>query len=178
MAAVQVQHIGLEAGHFQPDAVILALLGKLFLVCLVDDLIRAVTGFLQQLVGITDNIITAQICAMQDLFRLLVCFPDDILTHPLGIDQRALEHIAVSLVALHFLVQTLILGSQLSDLAAQLLSLIFILLQLFLYFIQETVHLFGPVAADVLFKLCSTHILRGQHSGFLPFYSILKKLDD
>ena len=74
--------------------------------------------------------------------------------------------------------QTLILGGQLSDLAAQLLSLIFILLQLLLYFIQETVHLFGPVAADVLFKLCSTHILRGQHSGFLPFHSILKKLDD
>ena len=60
-----------------------------------------------------------------------------------GYEQTALEHLlhlslihifAVSLVALHFLVQTLILGSQLSDLAAQLLSLIFILLQLCLLY--------------------------------------------
>ena len=100
MAAVQVEHVGLETGDFQTDAVILALLCQLFIVCFVDDLIRAVTGLLEQLIGIADNIIPAQICTVQDLFRLLVCFADDVLAHALCIDERTLEHVAVRLVVL------------------------------------------------------------------------------
>ena len=181
MAAVKVEHIRLEAGHFQAHPVVLALLGQLFLVCLVDDLVRAVTGFLQQLVGITDDIITAEICTVQDLLRFLVCLTDDILTHPLGIDQRALEHIAVGLIIFHFLAELLVLGGQVGDLLAQRLGLVFALSQLFLHFIQKTVHLLGTVAAEVFLKLHRAHVLRGQHSGFLPYLhssSILEIFND
>ena len=34
--------------------------------------------------------------------------------------------------------------------------------------IQETVHLFGAIAAEIFFKLNVAHVLRGQHSSFLP----------
>ena len=178
MAAVEVQHIGLEAGHFQTNAVILALLRKFFLVCFVDDLIRAVTGLLQQLVGITDNIITAQICAMQDLLRLLVCLADDILAHPLRVDERALEHIAVRLIVLHLFVETLVLRRQIRDLLAKFLRQRIVLLELLFDSVQEAVHIFGAIAAEVFFKLNAAHVLRGQHSSFLLLSFILKKLDD
>ena len=59
MAAVQVEHIRLEAGHFQTHAVILALLCKALLVCFVLDLVCTVVCLLQQFVGIADDIITA-----------------------------------------------------------------------------------------------------------------------
>ena len=72
MAAVQVEHIRLEAGHFQAHPVVLALLGQLFLVCLVDDLVRAVTGFLQQLVGITEDIITACKIELNNWYKLRI----------------------------------------------------------------------------------------------------------
>ena len=66
MGAVEVQHVGLEAGDLETNAVILTLFGQLFVVGLADDLVGAVAGLLQQLVGIPDDVVAAQICTVQD----------------------------------------------------------------------------------------------------------------
>lgn len=78
MGAVKVQHVGLEAGDLETNAVILALFGQLFVVGLADDLVGAVAGLLQQLVGIPDDVVAAQICTVQDVFGLLVGLADDV----------------------------------------------------------------------------------------------------
>ena len=178
MAAVQVEHIRLEAGHFQTHAVILAFLCKALLVCFVLNLVCTVVCLLQQFVGIADDIITAQICTMDDLFCFLVCFADDIFAHALCIDQRALEHFTICLKALQFIVQLLVFSSQVRNLLAKLFRLRIVFPQLFFHLIQKTVYVLCAVAAEVFLKLHRTDILRSQHSHFLPLLLILKKFDD
>ena len=105
---------------------------------------------------------------MNDLLSLLVRFTDHVFAHALGVDQCALEHIAVSLKALQLTLELLILCGQISDLFAQLLCLRIVLLQLLLDLVQKTIHVLCTVAAEVFFKLYRADILRGQHSHFLP----------
>ena len=64
--------------------------------------------------------------------------------------------------------ETLVFRCQVCDLLAQLLGQGIVLPELLLDLIQETVHLFGAIAAEVFFKLNVAHVLRGQHSSFLP----------
>ena len=168
MAAVQIEHIRLEAGDLQTDAVVLPLLSQTLLVGLVLDLVCAVACLLQQLVGIADDIVAPQVCAVDDLLSLLVCFTDHVFAHALGVDQCALEHIAVSFKALQLALELLVLCGQISDLLAQLLCLRIVLLQLLLDLVQKTIHVLCTVAAEVFFKLYRADILRGQHSHFLP----------
>ena len=73
MGAVEVQHVGLEAGHFQPHTVIFALFGQTLVVGLALDLVGAVACLLQQLVGVTDDVVAAQVGTVDDLLGLLVC---------------------------------------------------------------------------------------------------------
>ena len=56
MTAVQIEHIRLEAGDLQTDAVILPLFSQTLFVGLVLDLVCAVACLLQQLVGIADDV--------------------------------------------------------------------------------------------------------------------------
>ena len=70
---------------------------------------------------------------MDDLFRLLVCFTDDVLTHALCVDQCTLEHFTVCLKALQLLVQLLVFSSQIRNLLAKLFRLCIVLLQLFFH---------------------------------------------
>ena len=105
---------------------------------------------------------------MDDLLGLLVCFADHVFAHALGVDQRALEHITVSLKALQLALELLVLCGQISDLLAQLLCLRIVLLQLLLDLVQKTIHVLCTVAAEVFFKLYRADILRSQHSHFLP----------
>ena len=48
MAAVEVQHVGLEAGDLQADALVFPLLQQTLVAGLADDLVGAVGGLLQQ----------------------------------------------------------------------------------------------------------------------------------
>ena len=182
MGAVKVQHVGLETGDLETNAVILALFGQLFVVGLADDLVGAVAGLLQQLVGIPDDVVAAQICTVQDVFGLLVGLADDVFAHALRIDEGALEHIAVCLIALHIAAQGLVLGSQVGYLLAQGLHLFRILPELLFYLIQKVVNILGTVAAEVLFELDRAHVLRCQHNDLLHFiqlsFSILEELND
>ena len=168
MAAVQIEHIGLEAGDLQTDAVVLPFLRHTLLISFVLDLVCAVACLLQQLVGVADDIVAPQICAVDDLLSLLVCFADHVFAHALSIDQRTLEHIAVSLKALQLALELLVLCGQICDLFAQLLCLRIVLLQLLLDLVQKTIHVLCTVAAEVFFKLYRADILRSQHSHFLP----------
>ena len=90
---------------------------------------------------------------MKDVLRLLVCLPDHILSHALGVDECGFQHIAIRLIAFQLPVQPLVLSVQICDLAAQLLHLGIILLQLIFDLVQKPVYILGTVAAEVLLQI-------------------------
>src|SRR5699024_2065032 len=67
MAAVEVQYVGLEAGHFQADPLILPLFQHALVAGLPDDLVGPVGSLLQQVVGVPDDVVAAEVGLVDDL---------------------------------------------------------------------------------------------------------------
>src|SRR5699024_2071031 len=124
VAAVEVQHVRLEAGDFQANPLILPLLHHPLVTGLADDLVGAVGGLLQQVIGITYDVVAADVGLVDDLLRLLVGLADDVFADPLGIDEGGLHDLTVGAVILGLLGQALVFALQLLNLLLQTLQLI------------------------------------------------------